>query len=234
MLKIEEYVCNLKESKTLFNDALRIDTHQSLESYDNTQFQNPIYNIVPPEYFQSVTENKYSNIFSSYIQSPKHEELQSTIKQTPKKRTFSFAESQYLNKDPACNISADFGQNTQLPALSELKFYSKFSQENNFKNIDTPNKERWQLQDSMLVLNNSIPQSKFSSPQKKYDKVQKFKITNYSLDAKQTQTTKITQVTNISLQDNNKEFEQIFKECQNNFEKNKARKTEEYIACNIQ
>ncbi|CAD8170948.1 unnamed protein product [Paramecium pentaurelia] len=230
MLKIEEYVCNLKESKTLFNDALRIDTHQSSESYDNTQFQNPIYNIVPPEYFQSVTENKYSNIFSSYIQSPKHEELQSTIKQAPKKRTFSFAESQQLNKDPSCNISADFGLNNQIPIKGDLKNYSKFSQESNLKNIETPNKDRFQLQDSMLVMNNSIPQSKLSSPQKKYVKVQKFQNTNYSFDAKQTQT---TQITNISLKDN-REFEQIFKECQNNFEKNKARKTEEYIACNIQ
>ncbi|CAD8082805.1 unnamed protein product [Paramecium sonneborni] len=232
MLKIEEYVCNLKESKTLFNDALRIDTHQSSASYDNTQFQNPIYNIVPPEYFQSITENKYSNIFSSYIQSPKHDELQSTIKQAPKKRTFSFAESQQLNKDPVCNISADFGQNTQLPTQNEMKIYSKFSQEKSLQNIDTPNKERQQLQDSLLVMHNSLPQSKFSSPQKKYVKVQKFKDINYSFDAKQTQT---TQVTNTSLKDNNNtEFELIFKECQNNFQKNKARKTDEYIACNIQ
>ncbi|CAD8085233.1 unnamed protein product [Paramecium sonneborni] len=232
MLKIEEYVCNLKESNTLFNDIHRIDTLQSSESYDNTQFQNPIYNIVPPEYFQSVTENKYSNIFSSYIQSPKHEELQSTIKQAPKKRTFSFAESQQLNKDPSCNISADFGYNAQLSAQNEIKTQTKFSQDKSLNNIETPNKEKWQLQDSLLVMNNSIPQSKFSSPQKKYAKVHQFKNENYSFDSKNTQ--KKTQVSNISLKNYKTESELIFQECQNNFQKNKARKTEEYIACNIQ
>ncbi|CAD8171110.1 unnamed protein product [Paramecium octaurelia] len=234
MLKIEEYVCNLKESNTLFNDALRIDTHESVEPYDNTKFQNPIYNIAPLEYFQSVTENKYSNIFSSCVQSLKNEELQSTIKQVTKKRTFSFAESQQLNKDAACNISADFGQKPQQPAQKDLKFQSKFSYASNLQNIETPNKERQYLQDSMLVLHNSIPQSKFSSPQKKYDKVQKFKTTNSSFDAEKSELTQTTQVTKSICKNNYKEFESIFKECQHNFEKNKARKTDEYIACNIQ
>ncbi|CAK63649.1 unnamed protein product (macronuclear) [Paramecium tetraurelia] len=234
MLKIEEYVCNLKESNTLFNDALRIDTHQSLEAYDNTQFQNPIYNIVPLEYFQSVTENKYSNIFSSCVQSLKNEELQSTIKQISKKRTFSFAESQQLNKDAACNISADFGQKTQQPAQMDLKSQSKFSYASNLQNIETPNKDKWQLQDSMLVLNNSIPQSKFSSPEKKNEKVQKFKTKNSSFNVEKNELTQTTQVSKIICKSNCKEFESIFKECQHNFEKNKARKSDEYIACNIQ
>ncbi|CAD8186291.1 unnamed protein product [Paramecium octaurelia] len=227
MLQIGNYVINTKESKSISNGSGRIDSSQSyvIHNIDNTKFQNPVFKMAPLENFQSVSENKYSHIFSSFEQSPRQEDQQNQNqqgnKQIIKKRAFSFTEHETTKNEHRCNTSGDLRTKKSYVVFTTRILESKRKEQDKQLNAETPKLGKEQLQDSQLTVKQKMDYSQPSSP-----RIQDFKLNdNASLEAKQTQTTAWGSITSKS------ELDQILKDCLQNFEKNKAQKSDEYVAC---
>ncbi|CAD8182145.1 unnamed protein product [Paramecium pentaurelia] len=223
MLQIENYTGNMKESKSISNGSAKIDSSQSnvIHNIDNTKFQNPVFKMAPLENFQSVSENQYTHIFSSFEQSPRQEDQQHQnqqgIQQISKKRAFSFTEHETIKNDHRYNISGEIRNKKSYTVRITRVQECKRKEEQNQLNAETPKLGQNQLEDSQQIMKQKMDQSQYYSPRIMND--------NSSYDPKQTQTTAWGSITSKI------ELDQILKECLLNFQKNKALRSDEYVAC---
>ncbi|CAD8087465.1 unnamed protein product [Paramecium primaurelia] len=230
MLQIMNTVQKIKDSKSISNESIRIDSSQSnvIHNIDKTQFQNPVFKIAPLDNFQSVSDNKYSHIFSSFAQSPRQEEQQHLNQlgnqQKSKKRAFSLTEPETIKKDHKYNASDGDLINQKTYTVHTTRILECIRKErDNQLNAETPKLGQNQLQDSQLTVKQIYDQQQYYSPR---NMDHKFNDCS-SFEAKQTQTTTIGSITSKNQLDN------ILKECLLNFEKNKAVRADEYVACLI-
>ncbi|CAD8088695.1 unnamed protein product [Paramecium sonneborni] len=219
----------LRESKSISNQSVKIDSSQSNVVYiiDNTKFKNPVFKIAPLDNFQSFSDNKYSHIFSSIIQSPRQEEQQKLnqqgIQQISKKRAFSLTEVETIKKDHRQNASEEIRIQKSIIVSSTRELECKRKKDDNQLNAETPKLGKNQLNDSLLNVKQKVDQQLYYSPRHIDDKLND----NYNYQAQKTQTTAWDSISSKS------ELDQILKECLLNFERNKAIKAEEYVACLI-
>ncbi|CAK85737.1 unnamed protein product (macronuclear) [Paramecium tetraurelia] len=230
MLQILNTVQKIKESKSISNESVRIDSSQSnvIHNNEKTKFQNPVFKMVPLDNLQSVSENKYSHIFSSFAQSSKHEEQQQLFQQgnyqKSKQRAFSLTEPQTIKKDHKYNASDGELTNKKIITVHTARVLECIRKERDKElNAETPKLGQNQLQDSQVTVKEIVAQSQYYSPR---DMDHKFNDCS-SFQAKQTLTTALGSITSKS------ELDQILKDCQLNFEKNKAVRADEYVACLI-
>ncbi|CAD8182887.1 unnamed protein product [Paramecium octaurelia] len=230
MLQILNTVQKIKESKSISNESVRVDSSQSnvIHNNDKTKFQNPVFKMVPLDNLQSVSENKYSHIFSSFAQSPRQEEQQYLFQQgnqqKSKKRAFSLTEPQTVKKDHKYNASDGELTNKKIITVHTARVLECIRKEKDKElNAETPKLGQNQLQDSQVTVKEIVAQQQYYSPR---NMDHKFNDCS-SFYAKQTLTTALGSITSKS------ELDQILKDCQLNFEKNKAVRADEYVACLI-
>ncbi|CAD8092433.1 unnamed protein product [Paramecium sonneborni] len=219
MLQNENSGANIRESKSMSYESVKFDSSQSNILYitEITKFQNPVFKIAPLDNFQSFSENKYSHIFSSIIQSPRQEEQQNL------NQAFSLTEVETGKKDHRQNTSGEIRVKKKFTFMTTRELECIRKEQENQLNAETPKLGTNQLYDSQLSVKQKVDKQIQYSPRHLDDKLNE----NQNFDAKQTQTTNWGSITSKS------ELDQILKECLQNFEKNKAQRTDEYVACII-